>query len=71
MGPSESSSPAFAAAAGDDVADQCAGAAASECLTDEALSHLKTYRYSSVDLSPLSKYVLRHYVRKPASRDAS
>jgi hypothetical protein len=47
-----------------DVADRRTGAAASECLTDEALSHLKTYRYSSVDLSPLSNYVLRHYVRK-------
>ncbi|KAF2674730.1 Choline/ethanolaminephosphotransferase [Microthyrium microscopicum] len=35
--------------------------AAHECLTDEALSHLKTYKYSSVDLSPLSHYVLRHY----------
>jgi ethanolaminephosphotransferase len=47
-----------------DVADRRTGAAASECLTDEALAHLKTYRYSSVDLSPLSNYVLRHYVRK-------
>jgi hypothetical protein len=36
--------------------------AAADCLTDEALSHLKTYKYSAVDLSPVSHYVLRHYV---------
>lgn len=37
--------------------------AAAECLTDEALVHLKTYKYSSVDKSYISYYILRHYVR--------
>ncbi|EMC95477.1 hypothetical protein BAUCODRAFT_123912 [Baudoinia panamericana UAMH 10762] len=30
-------------------------------LSEEALQHFKTYKYSSVDKSPLSYYVLRHY----------
>ncbi|RMD39467.1 hypothetical protein DV735_g5671, partial [Chaetothyriales sp. CBS 134920] len=30
-------------------------------LSPEALQHLKSYKYSSVDKSPLSYYVLRHY----------
>jgi len=38
------------------------GVAAAECLTDEALAHLKTYKYSSVDKSPISKYIMKHYV---------
>ncbi|RSL55001.1 hypothetical protein CEP54_009602 [Fusarium duplospermum] len=29
-----------------------------ECISDDALVHLKTYKYSSVDLSPVSKYIL-------------
>ncbi|KAH6687825.1 cholinephosphotransferase 1, partial [Plectosphaerella plurivora] len=37
------------------------GEAAAECISDEALSHLKTYQYSSVDLSPVSHYILRPY----------
>ncbi|KJZ76988.1 hypothetical protein HIM_03865 [Hirsutella minnesotensis 3608] len=32
--------------------------AAAECISPEALIHLKTYKYSSVDKSPISKYVL-------------
>ncbi|KAF4124912.1 ethanolaminephosphotransferase [Geosmithia morbida] len=32
--------------------------AVAECVSDEALSHLRTYKYSSVDLSPVSKYIL-------------
>ncbi|OCK84708.1 ethanolaminephosphotransferase 1 [Lepidopterella palustris CBS 459.81] len=35
--------------------------AAHECVSEEALSHLKTYKYSSVDKSLLSRYVLKHY----------
>jgi hypothetical protein len=37
--------------------------AAAECLTEDALVHLKSYKYSSVDKSPISNYILRHYVR--------
>ncbi|PHH92116.1 hypothetical protein CDD83_8879 [Cordyceps sp. RAO-2017] len=32
--------------------------AAAECISDEALMHLKSYKYSSVDKSPISKYIL-------------
>ncbi|PHH66247.1 hypothetical protein CDD81_7840 [Ophiocordyceps australis] len=32
--------------------------AAAECVSDEALVHLKSYKYSSVDKSPVSKYIL-------------
>jgi ethanolaminephosphotransferase len=32
-----------------------------DALSDEALLHLKAYKYSSVDKSLLSNYVLRHY----------
>lgn len=38
------------------------GEAAHECVCDEALSHLKSYKYSSVDRSLLSYYVLNPYV---------
>jgi hypothetical protein len=31
-------------------------------LSDEALAHLKDYKYSSVDKSPISRYILKHYV---------
>ncbi|KAH7123693.1 hypothetical protein B0J11DRAFT_435714, partial [Dendryphion nanum] len=37
--------------------------AAHECVSDEALQHLKTYKYSSVDKSFISRYILKHYVR--------
>ena len=37
--------------------------AAHECVSDEALSHLKAYKYSSVDKSLISRYILKHYVR--------
>lgn len=30
-------------------------------LSDEALAHLKSYKYSSVDKSLISKYILQHY----------
>ncbi|KAL2270861.1 hypothetical protein VTJ83DRAFT_232 [Remersonia thermophila] len=35
--------------------------AAAECVSDDALIHLKTYKYSAVDKSPISNYVLKHY----------
>lgn len=31
-------------------------------LSDDALAHLKSYKYSSVDKSLISKYILQHYV---------
>ncbi|KAI9842369.1 MAG: hypothetical protein M1837_007289 [Sclerophora amabilis] len=37
------------------------GTAAYECVSEEALSHLKTYKYSSVDKSLISRYILKHY----------
>ncbi|USW54096.1 Putative CDP-alcohol phosphatidyltransferase [Septoria linicola] len=30
-------------------------------LSEDGLKHFKTYKYSSVDLSPISHYILRHY----------
>ncbi|PGG99450.1 hypothetical protein AJ79_08524 [Helicocarpus griseus UAMH5409] len=36
-------------------------AEAQDSLSEEALSHLKTYKYSSVDKSFVSRYILRHY----------
>lgn len=47
------------------------GKAEIECISDDALKHFKTYKYSSVDLSPLSHYVLRHYVRPQAPNHTS
>ena len=41
--------------------------AAQECLSEEALAQLATYKYSSVDNSLLTHFVLRHYVRIPDS----
>lgn len=38
------------------------GEAAHECISDEALVHLKSYKYSSVDKSLISNYILKHYV---------
>ena len=38
------------------------GTAVHECVSDEALVHLKSYKYSSVDKSLISKYILKHYV---------
>ncbi|TKA27302.1 hypothetical protein B0A54_16702 [Friedmanniomyces endolithicus] len=35
--------------------------AAAEALSEDVLRHLKTYKYSSVDNSPVSYYILRHY----------
>ncbi|KAI6789814.1 sn-1,2-diacylglycerol cholinephosphotransferase-like protein [Hortaea werneckii] len=35
--------------------------AAAECISDDALQHFKTYKYSSVDKSPISNHILRHY----------
>ena len=40
------------------------GSAAAECVSEEALAHLKSYKYSSVDKSLTSYYILRHYVRR-------
>lgn len=37
-----------------------------ECISDDALIHLKSYKYSAVDLSPVSHYILRPYVGPPA-----
>lgn len=33
-----------------------------DCISEEALIHLRTYKYSSVDRSLISRYVLQHYV---------
>lgn len=41
----------------------CVGEAAHECVSEEALVHLKSYKYSSVDKSFISNYILKHYVR--------
>ncbi|KAK4155551.1 Cholinephosphotransferase 1 [Chaetomidium leptoderma] len=35
--------------------------AAAECVSDDALIHLKSYKYSAVDKSPISHYILRPY----------
>ncbi|KAH7313517.1 hypothetical protein B0I35DRAFT_480195 [Stachybotrys elegans] len=32
--------------------------AVAECISDDALIHLRSYKYSAVDLSPVSKYIL-------------
>ncbi|KAJ8613696.1 hypothetical protein MRB53_036838 [Persea americana] len=42
--------------------------AIAECVSDEALIHLKSYKYSSVDKSYISRYILKHYVRPPAKQ---
>jgi hypothetical protein len=34
-----------------------------ECVSEDALQHLRTYKYSSVDKSFISRYILKHYVR--------
>ncbi|CAK1364204.1 Choline/ethanolaminephosphotransferase 2 [Cercospora beticola] len=34
---------------------------ASGTLSEDGLRHFKTYKYSSVDLSPISNHILRHY----------
>ncbi|PNS20876.1 hypothetical protein CAC42_2807 [Sphaceloma murrayae] len=35
--------------------------AAHECISEDALIHLKSYKYSSVDKSFISRYILKHY----------
>lgn len=40
-----------------------------ELVSDEALGNLKLYKYSSVDKSYISHYILRHYVSIPAIYD--
>ncbi|KAF2118167.1 ethanolaminephosphotransferase 1 [Lophiotrema nucula] len=35
--------------------------AAHECVSDDALQHLRSYKYSSVDKSFISRYILKHY----------
>ncbi|KAK3693737.1 hypothetical protein B0T22DRAFT_48776 [Podospora appendiculata] len=35
--------------------------AKAECVSDDALIHLKSYQYSAVDKSPISNYILRPY----------
>ncbi|KAF4917527.1 putative CDP-alcohol phosphatidyltransferase class-I family protein [Colletotrichum viniferum] len=35
--------------------------AAAECISDDALIHLKSYKYSAVDKSPISNYILKPY----------
>ncbi|KAJ5059394.1 ethanolaminephosphotransferase 1 [Bipolaris maydis] len=32
-----------------------------ECVSEDALQHLRTYKYSSVDKSFISRYILKHY----------
>ena len=34
-----------------------------DCISDDALIHLRSYKYSSVDKSPVSKYILGPWVR--------
>jgi ethanolaminephosphotransferase len=34
-------------------------------VSEDALQHLKSYKYSSVDKSYISRYILKHYVRAP------
>jgi ethanolaminephosphotransferase len=41
--------------------------AAHECVSEDALQHLKSYKYSSVDKSFISRYILKHYVRSPSN----
>jgi hypothetical protein len=41
-----------------------------ECVSEDALQHLKTYKYSSVDKSFISRYILKHYVRSPPNARA-
>ena len=45
------------------------GEAAHECVSEEALVHLKSYKYSSVDRSLLSYYILNPYVRSTSEAD--
>lgn len=45
------------------TADSSPGNAQIECISDDALIHLKSYKYSSVDKSPVSKYILGPWVR--------
>ena len=40
----------------------CSLTIAVDPLSDEALIHLKSYKYSSVDKSWVSNHILRHYV---------
>lgn len=39
--------------------------AVAECISEDALIHLKSYKYSSVDKSLISNYILKHYVGFP------
>jgi ethanolaminephosphotransferase len=41
--------------------DNSSRRAAAECVSDDALIHLKSYKYSAVDKSPISHYILRPY----------
>lgn len=45
------------------ITNSLAGKAQIECISDDALIHLKSYKYSSVDKSPVSKYILGPWVR--------
>jgi hypothetical protein len=42
-----------------------------DSLSDDALLPLKSYKYSAVDKSPISNYILRHYVRTLEPRRGS
>lgn len=42
--------------------DQTGLTHAGDPLSPDALQNLRFYKYSSIDKSPLSKYVLKHYV---------
>lgn len=44
------------------------GNAQKECVSEDALKHFRTYKYSSVDKSPISQHVLKHYVRRPLAQ---
>ncbi|KAI0015387.1 CDP-alcohol phosphatidyltransferase [Xylariomycetidae sp. FL0641] len=43
------------------IAPKDSKTAAAECVSEDALIHLRSYKYSAVDKSPISNYILRPY----------
>lgn len=58
--------PSLPSMSANDAPARVKGEAVAECVSDEALIHLKSYKYSAVDKSPISHYILRPYARLPA-----
>jgi hypothetical protein len=54
--------PSAATTALADTPSPISATAAAECISDEALVHLKSYKYSAVDKSPVTHYVLMPWV---------